>query len=809
MTHLSSSLTPLERADELLHTMTIEEKALQLSSVLPHSLFGSDGPVEERFAEQLGQGIGYVSTLPSFGYKTPVAVAKYVNRIQHFLVEHTRLGIPAIFLCEALNGVVAPQFTSFPTPIGLAATWNPEEVQKMADLIRRQMRAIGHRQALSPVMDVARDARWGRVHETYGEDAYLSSAMSVAFVQGLQGNDLRDGVLATGKHFLGYAVAEGGRNLAAIQMGRREIAEIYARPFEAAMHLAGLAAIMNTYSAYDGIPVAASYAILTELLREQLGFTGTVVSDFGSLRQLVDRQMVAADAEEAAILALTAGLDVELPSPFGYGHILAKAVRKGLISEDLLNRSVRRVLHDKFRLGLFDHPYLAEEPAVIESLAREGRELAAKLARQSITLLQNKGNLLPLPRTLRRIAIVGPHADSVIHLFPNYTFPAGLLFMRDIMTGPSISLEDLGSDYFPPEALEGLRRELAPVLAQDPESWLRQEYGTQSLAEAVRRLLPQAEVVVARGTGIRDNQSADIPAAVEAARSAEVVILALGGRSGLFQQGITEGEASDSADIELPTCQVELVQAIAATGTPAVGVICTGRPMAVTKIINDLPALLWGYYGGQEGAAALADVIFGEVSPGGKLPYSIPRHSGQVPIYYSPKNGSGFRTTSLEIAANYVDMPSRPLFAFGHGLSYTSFAYSDLRLIPEQVPSNGSVVISICVTNTGKRPGDEVVQLYFHDRATGVTRPYQELVGFKRIHLEPSTSTIVEFVVHMSQLGYIDASGQFVLEPGPIEVWIGSASDDIRARGHFEIVGAPTALQGQRSYLSSAIERPS
>jgi beta-glucosidase len=798
------------RADELLRTMTIEEKAFQLSSIRSLSLFGPEGLIEEQLEKLLGRGIGHIAALPSIGYKTPSAVAGYVNRIQRFLVERTRLGIPAIFHSEALNGVLAPQFTSFPTAIGLAATWNPEGVRQMADLICRQMRSIGMRQALSPVMDVARDARWGRVHETYGEDPYLCSAMSVAFVRGIQGDDLREGVLATGKHFLGYAVPEGGLNQAAFQMGMREVYEVYARPFEAAIHLAGLGSVMNSYSEYDGVPVGASHALLTELLRERMGFTGTVVSDYGTVQMLIDRQLVATDANTAGVLALTAGLDVELPFEFGYGSVLAESVRKGLVSEQILDESVRRVLRDKFALGLFDHPFLPEDPIVIDTLANAGGELAGELARQSITLLQNKGDLLPLSRKLARIAIVGPHANSVGHAFPNYTYPATLATLRDIMMGQGVGMIMVGLDgeNLPPSAMEALDREVAPVLAQDPDTWLRSEYGAESLADAVRSLVPGAEVTVVAGTGLLDDQLSDIPAAVEAARAADVVILALGGRSGAFQKGITEGEGGDTADIELPTCQVELVKAVAETGVPVVGVVYTGRPMAVTKIVDDLPALLWGYYGGQAAGAAMADVIFGVATPGGKLPYSIPRHSGQVPLYYAPKNGSGYRRTSEGDDSGYLDMPSTPLFAFGRGLSYTSFEYSDLNFGAEQVPIDGSVTISVRVTNTGERAGDEVVQLYFHDRATGVTRPYQELVGFKRVHLEPSASTVVEFEVQMSQLGYVGLSRGFILEPGPIDVWVGSASDDIRARGHFEVIGNTIDLHGRRSYLSTAVERP-
>lgn len=804
MFHISSSLTPSQRADELLRTMTLEEKAFQLSSIVPMGLFGTEGLVESQLEKLLGMGIGHIAALPTSGYKTPFAIASSVNQIQRFLVERTRLGIPAIFHCEALNGVVAPQFSSFPTAIGLAATWNPEGVQQMADLLRRQMCSIGQRQALSPVMDVARDARWGRVNETYGEDPYLVSAMSVAFVQGLQGNDLREGVLATAKHFLGYAVTEGGQNMAAIQMGMREMYEVYARPFEAAIHLAGLGSVMNSYSEYDGVPVGASHAILTELLRDRMGFTGTVVSDYETIQMLRDRLLIADDAHVAGALALAAGLDVELPTIVGYGSVLAESVRKGLVSESLLDESVRRVLRDKFALGLFDHPYLPEDPIVIDTLAHEGGELANQLARQSVTLLQNQGDILPLSRNLTRIAIVGPHADGVDVGFPTYTFPAMLGWMRAMVTDQS----DVMAENLTLGAREAMRREISPLLVQNPDDWARSEYGAESLADAVRRMLPHAEVTVVAGTGVLDHEPSDIPAAVEAARAAEVVILALGGRSGCVRGNITEGEGSDTADIELPLCQVELVKAIAETGVPAIGVIYTGRPMAVTRIVDHLPALLWGYYGGQAAGAAMADVIFGQATPGGKLPYSIPRHSGQVPISHAQKNGSGYRRAPGDMHGGYLDMPSTPLFAFGHGLSYTSFTYADLRLSAEQIAIDSAVTISVRITNTGPRVGDEVVQLYFHDRATGVTRPAQELVGFKRIHLEPSASTVVEFEVQMSQLGYVGISGDFILEPGPIEVWVGSASDDIRAQGRFEVVGETINLHGRRSYLSTVVEQP-
>ena len=366
------SLTPVQRADELLRTMTMEEKVMQLSSVFPLALFNTEGTNRSQLDALLKNGIGHVSALGLIGHKTPEVLAKAVNAIQRYLVTETRLKIPAIFHNEAMSGVVvAPTSRPFPPRSG-PATWDAAAVEEMADIIRRQMRAVGLLQALAPVMDVARDARWGRVSETYGEDPYLVSAMSVAYTRGLQGKDLSKGVLATAKHFLGYAVTEGGQNMAATAVGPRELYDVYARPFEAAFRLAGLATIMPSYSEFDGVPISASHAVLTDMLREKMGFTGTTVSDYVAVGFLQSRQRVAETAEEAGALALGAGMDVETPAVYGYGEVLARAVRDGKVRESVLDRSVRRVLRDKFALGLFDNPYVPEDPIEIRNVAVRG-----------------------------------------------------------------------------------------------------------------------------------------------------------------------------------------------------------------------------------------------------------------------------------------------------------------------------------------------------------------------------------------------------------------------------------------------------
>lgn len=805
---VGTDASPLQRADALLQQMTVDEKAMQLSATMPMGLFGLDGLIESQATEVLGQGIGHISAFGAFGHKSPARTARAVNEVQRFLVERTRLGIPAIFHNEALNGVVAPDFTVFPTAIGLAAGWNPDAVEAMADLTRRQMRSVGFLQALSPVMDVARDARWGRVHETYGEDPYLVSALSVAFTKGIQGADLREGVIATAKHFLGYAMTEGGQNMAATHATLRDLREVYARPFAAAIQHAGLAGIMNSYSEIEGVPVGASKAILTGMLRDELGFEGSVVSDYTTVSMLHTRQRIARDIAEAGVLALKAGLDVELPEIAGYGIVLADRVRAGVVSEDVLDTAVRRVLHDKFALGLFERPYVDEDPIVLSGVAQQGVELAQQLASESLTLLKNTDGVLPLSREVRRIAIVGPHADEVGFAFPGYTYPRILGMLGAMMGGGNegamAGLDALGGEM-PAEAMAAAGAEFGEALAVSPEDYIRQRYGAISLADAVRELVPDAEITVVPGCGVLDSEPRDIDAAVAAAANADVVIAAFGGRGGFFGGPITEGEGVDSADVDLPSGQRELIEAVAATGTPVIGVLSAGRPMGLAQSLPFLAGLIHAYYGGQQGTRVIADTLFGITNPGGKLPYTMPRHTGQVPIYAGQHNGSGYRRTASDMHKGYRDLPATPLFAFGHGLSYTSFEYSDLVLSDSAVDTAGSIEISITVKNSGAVTGDEVVQLYFSDTATGLARPAQELVGFRRITLAPGSAQTVTFTVQMDQLAYLDIDGAtFILEPGPIDVLVGSASDDIRAQANFEVTGPTVQLGRARSYLSTS-----
>jgi beta-glucosidase len=799
----------MQRADQLLSTMTVEEKAMQLSSVFPLALFDTRGTNRSQLDSLLKHGIGHVSALGLIGHKSPEQLAKAVNAIQRYLVTRTRLKIPAIFHNEAMSGVVAPHFTAFPTPIALAATWDPHTVEEMADIIRRQMRAVGLLQALAPVLDVARDPRWGRVSETFGEDPYLISAMGVAYTRGLQGQDLTEGVLATAKHFLGYAATEGGQNMAATAVCPRELYDVHARPFEAVVRIAGLATVMPSYSEFDGVPISGSHTVLTDLLRGKMGFAGTNVSDYVAVGFLQVRQRVAQTAEEAGLLALTAGMDVETPSVFGYGEVLAKAVREGKVPESLLDRSVRNVLRDKFALGLFENPYVHEDPIEIRGVASEGADLSRRLAAESVTLLKNEKGLLPLSREVGKVAIIGPHADDLAVGFTTYTYLDGLKMFEARATGGDIAMAgiDLGGAV-PPEAKAAVAAELGPVFKGDRSEYLRSMYAAVSLAEAVRKLLPKAEVTSLAGTGVTPSEPTDIEAAVATARDADVVILAIGGRSS-WSGKRTEGEGSDTANIDLPRQQVDLINAVAALGKPMVAVISMGRPYTLASVIDKLPALITDYYAGPHQGTAIADAVFGVTNPGGKLPFSLARNVGQVPIHHAQKWGTGYRRTDADIHHGYLDMPSTPLFAFGHGLSYTTFEYSSLEVESESVDVHGEARASLTVTNTGSRRGAEVVQLYAADTATGVTRPAQQLIGFARLDLDPDESETITFAVPISLLGYTGLTGDFIIEPGPVELSAGSSSTDLRSSARFTITGRTRSIRGEdRAFLSVSTVTP-
>lgn len=793
MRHLDHTLTVDERVALLLREMTLPEKAHQLTGIMAFDLIRPDGSDIDDADVVLSRPPGHVAQLIR---DDPRLLADDVTALQRRFVERTRLGIPALFHAEALNGILAGGHMTFPTAIGLAAAWKPDLVEAMARLMRHQLRRVGMRHVLSPVMDVALDPRWGRVHETYGEDPYLVAANSVAYVRGMQGDDLAAGVIATGKHFLGYAAPEAGLNSATISVGPRRLRDLFAVPFEAAIRLAGLGSVMNSYSDIDGAPVAASREILTGLLREELGFDGFVSADYASVDHLVTVKGVARDLSEAGRLAIEAGLDVEFPRPSAYGDRLVAEVESGRLSVNVVDIAVSRVLAAKFRVGLFENPYPGEV-IDISAVAQEGNELSLELARRSVVLLENDG-LVPFRAAGQRIAVVGPHADAPELQFAAYSYPSWRQAVDAIHLGGEITM--VGVD----ERADAWHQALLP--AGEGQHLARKRYGALSLAEALSAA--GAVAVTARGSGITEHlgESALVEA-VDAAEASDLTIVAVGGASLWFSGERTEGEASDTADVALPAVQAELLDRIAETGKPFVVVSVQGRPYTLPASASRARALTVSSFGGPHGARAVVDVLTGVVDPIGRLPYSIPRHGGQLPLYHHRATGSGGRPASRDLSSGYLDMPTTPAYPFGAGLSTTTFELSQPR-VSDRISTDGEFAVAVDVTNTGCRVGATIVQLYLRVRGPGLTRPFQQLAGFQEVSLEVGGTAEVRFVVDSSQLAHTLPDLRLVVDPVGIDVVVGFDAEDDTRRAHVTMDGPRREVdRSERVHFSSSSSR--
>jgi len=726
-----------KRVKELLKRMTLEEKIAQLGSIPIQDLLTERKFSPEKARKLLANGIGQITRVAGGTDLEPKEVAELVNTIQKFLIENSRLGIPAIVHEECLSGFMAKGTTSFPQAIGLASTWEPSLVQKMTSVIRKEMRAMGAHQGLSPVLDVVRDPRWGRVEETFGEDHYLVASMGVAYIKGLQGDDLKNGIIATAKHFAGHGFSEGGRNCAPVHLGPREFREVFLFPFEVAVKVAKVESVMNAYHDADGVPCAASRELLTKILREEWGFRGIVVSDYWAIKMLHTFHYTAADKKEAGKQALEAGIDVELPNTECYGEPLLQAVQEGLVSESTVDQTVSRVLRAKIILGLLENPYV--QPENISSIINttEHRNIAREIARKSIVLLKNEGYLLPLKRDIKSITIIGPNAASTRNLLGDYSYTAHLSCEKDAV----------------------------PIV---------------SILEGIKSKLPQGvKINYAQGCDISGTSTEGFSEAIKAAKNSEVAIVVVGDKAGLSPSD-TSGEGRDRAELGLPGVQEELVKAVYQTGKNTVVVLINGRPLSVEWIAENIPAIVEAWLPGEEGGNAVADVLFGDYNPGGKLPVTLPRSAGQLPINYNRKPSSH---------KDYVFTKGSPLFPFGHGLSYAQFQYSDLKISPPKVGSAGEITISFKVKNVSERDGDEVTQLYIRDVVASVTRPTKELKGYQRITLKAGEEKIVTFKLSVEQLAFYNQDVKLVVEPGIFEIMIGSSSEDIRLKETLEVVG--------------------
>jgi beta-glucosidase len=740
-------LASARRVKDLLSRMTLEEKAAQMLCVWQEKaqkLVDEKGNFDLAKAKKAfrdRRGLGQVGR-PSDagGGKKARAMAELTNAIQKFFLENSRLGIPVMFHEECLHGHAAPDGTSFPQPIALGATFNPDLVEQLFTMTALEARIRGAHHALTPVVDVAREPRWGRVEETYGEDPYLVSRLGIAAVRGFQGDrNFRDKkhVLATLKHFVGHGQPESGMNCAPANVSERVLRETFLYTFKEALREAEAVTIMASYNEVDGVPSHANKWLLKDVLRKEMGFKGFIVSDYYAIWELGYRpdthgHFVAKDKKESCALAVNAGVNIELPDPDCYLY-LVELVKKGVLKESQLEELVAPMLFWKFEMGLFDDPYVdpAEADRVVGSDAH--KKLARTAAQEAITLLKNDKNIAPLDlNKIKTIAVIGPNAN------------------RTLLGGYS------GVPKHEVTVLEGIRN----------------------------RVDNRAKVLYSEGCKITIggnwNQDAVVPSdpaedrkqikeAVEVAKQADVIVLAIGGNEQTSREAWNLQHMGDRTSLDLVGRQDELVEAMAALGKPIVAFLFNGRPLSINHLIAHVPVIFECFYLGQESGHAIADVLFGDVNPGGKLPISFPRSVGHLPVFYNYKPSA---------RRGYLFDDVSPLFAFGYGLSYTTFELKNPRLTKKKITTKGATQVQVDVTNTGKRAGSEVVQLYIRDLVSSVTRPIKELKGFKKVYLKPGETTTVTLDITPDALAFFDVNMKHVVEPGDFSIMIGTSSRD-------------------------------
>ncbi|MEM1229093.1 MAG: glycoside hydrolase family 3 N-terminal domain-containing protein [Pseudomonadota bacterium] len=789
-----ASLDPGERAGDLCRQLSLTGKLQQLGGCWARDLHDGEGFCPVRGRERLGEGIGHITRIGGSTGLLAQDSAEFANAIQRFLAEETEHGIPAIIHEEGVSGYCARGATQFPQAIGQAASFNTALVRRAAAVVGEQLRAVGARQVLAPVLDVARDPRWGRLEETYGEDPYLCARMGVAYVRGVQGDVLETGVAATGKHFVGYGLPEGGMNHAPVQLGPRQLREVYVEPFAAAIREAELASVMNGYHSVDGLPCAAAPELLRTLLRDELHFDGVVVADYFAVELLQRHHRVAATPLQAAQLAIAAGIDVELPTRDCYGAEL----ESWLESDDpgagaltaRVDEAVTRVLRLKFALGLFEEPFVAAERASACFDTADQRALAEELAAESIVLLENDG-VLPLAPT-QQIALIGPTADDARALLGDYSYPAHL---EVAYTADTPSLAPVGPHPSADAALvSGTEGAAASDLSPTGEPASCFEPGPYyvpitSLKDALAARSAVAHAVGCALDGEPGAELASIRDAIAVARTADVICVAVGGRSGLTRDA-SSGEFRDATDLRLTGNQETLIDRLLALGKPVIVAVLGGRAFDLSAFNGRVNALLHAWLPGEAGGQALASILLGERSPSGRLPVSLARSAGQVPLYHGPRSGGG----RSMIYRSYTDCDNKPLYAFGHGLSYGALNFGPLEG-PAVVDSFGVVVVSLEVENAGAVEGCEVVQLYLSDELAAVARPVKQLVGFVKVTLAPGQRARVSFHVDASAAAYFDPAMELVVDPGTIRFRAGPASDRLPSELAVEIEGDRRRLQ--------------
>jgi beta-glucosidase len=733
------------RVKDLLSRMTLEEKAAQMLCVWQKKtdlLVDAQGNFDlpkARSAFKEGHGLGQVGRISDAGKgKDAREMAELTNAIQKFFIENSRLGIPVFFHEECLHGHAARDATSFPQPIGLAATFDPSLVQALYAMTAEEARLRGTHQALTPVLDVARDPRWGRVEETFGEDPFLVSQLGQAAVRGFQGNASfrnKKHLIATLKHFAAHGQPESGMNCGPANISLRELREVFFRPFKEAIQEAGAVSVMASYNEIDGVPSHASEWLLRQVLRKEWGFKGFVVSDYYAIWELGERPEthghgVARDKAEACALAVKAGVNVEFPEPDCYLHLCA-LVRAGKLKERLLDELIEPMLHWKFKMGLFDDPYV--DPALAAQVvgSEDNRQLALQAGRETITLLKNDNGLVPLdPGKIRSIAVIGPNAD------------------RQLLGGNS------GRPKYYTSVLEGIRSKVGDHVEVPYSEGCKITVGGSWNQDLVTPSDPAADLK-------------QIQQAVEVAKGAEVVIVVIGDNEQTSREAWSKAHLGDRTQLRLVGRQEALVNALVTTGKPVIVLLFNGRPLSINYLSQVAPVIFECWYLGQETGRAVADVLFGQFNPCGKLPITIPRSAGHLPAFYNHKPSA---------RRGYLFDDVSPLYPFGYGLSYTSFALKNPRLARKKIRPRESTHVRVDVTNTGRREGQEVVQMYIRDRVASVTRPVKELKGFAKISLRPGETKTVTLGITPASLAFYDIHSQYVVEPGEFEIMVGTSS---------------------------------
>ncbi len=787
-----STLSSQVRAEDLLQRLSISEKVAQMSGLRTRKkeLEDEEGNFNDQHAPYLMPfGIGHFArpserAEPHNPNRTPRQTVRYSNALQHWLIHNTRWGIPALFHEEALHGHAARDSTSFPQAIALASSFNPELMEQAMSAAAREMRARGGHQAFSPILDVARDPRWGRIEETFGEDPYLITAFGIAAVRGLQGQHTgpiaSDKVIATLKHLAGHGEPEGGLNTGPCNAGERLLREVFLAPFEACLKAQPARSVMASYNEIDGVPSHLNTHLLRTILRGEWQFNGTLISDYYALRELMNYHQISQDPRKIALLALNTGIQLDLPDGEIYQNLEA-LVDQGLVEESIIDTAVLRILRDKIELGIFENPYVDESTAVSVTGCREHRDLAYQAALQSLVLLKNHDHTLPLDHSkLKSVAVIGPHANDC--LLGGYS---------DVPRHTVTILE--GIKRFLEHSHVAVHHHLGCELTQ--QNWALGEDSRAANCASKERWL-RDEVVWADET----HNATLIQEAVTLAKQVDRVILVLGENEAICREAWSSEHLGDATCLRLAGQQQELLTQLLATGTTTILVLQNGRPLVLSDFVDDIPAIIEMWYLGQEGGAALADIVFGKCAPSGRLPVSFPRSEGQLPCYYNYKPSA---------KRGYIDDSTSPLFPFGHGLGYSTVEYSDLQIL--SMPSQENPTIDLCfrLRNLGQRPTTEVAQLYVRNRFSSViTRPVLELKGFHRCDLDVSEQVQIQFSLPVDMLGHYAADMKYRVDLGEVEVIVARSSSDHTLNQTLTIEQTFEICSSRRRYLCQSSSHP-